>query len=156
MSAYCQPADISRFGVAAEVIDDLSEADVLIPAIQSASSLMDSYLGGSGRYTLPIISAGPDLARAAAVLAAWDLVRVHRLKPGEDPTTNPQKLEAGKILDWLKMVAEGTVTPTDVVDSSVGDETAGDLNAGFINSNEQRGYFSADRFVSLPFQGRRQ
>ena len=149
---YAELEDLTRYGVHPDLIAGLSAAEVLTPALAAAAQKINGYLGD---YTLPLTEWGPDLTRAEAVLAAWEVVRLHRLRPGESAIDHPLRLAAKEVEDWLARVSAGTVVLTDVIPvpgTSVGAEIA----LPMASSNAQRGYYD-DRGpgYSLPFQGGR-
>jgi phage gp36-like protein len=154
VAEYCEPEDIGRYGVNAEAIEDLSLDAQIKPAIQAASDEIDSYL--RGQYTLPLLSWGSDLTAAAAVISAWNILRVRGIRPGENPEDSALYLEYKHKIAWLKGIADDSIHP-EVTDSSSGAAVGVSTAAlPIISSNEQRGWFDSDVTGALPFQGRRQ
>jgi phage gp36-like protein len=154
MAEYCAPADLGIYGVNAEAISDLSVEEKVLPAIVVASAEIDSYLRGSGRYTLPLTAVGDDVKDAAAVLAAWRVLQVRGLKPGENPEDNALMVEVNRVRKWLAQIASGSVSPN-VTDSTPSPTAEGWEGVGQITSNEQRGTFNSYG-GGYAFQGRRQ
>ena len=152
MAQYCEPSEIGRYGVNAEAIADLN-AELITPVIVAVSDEIDTYL--RQQYVLPLSRWGSDITKAAAVMAAWEIISVRGFKPGENIEDSPLRLRYEDTLKWLKMVAAGTVAP-DVDDSDTSTPTAGaPAGAARVTSNSQRGYFSEDSSRAGPFQGSR-
>lgn len=151
--SYCDVPDLGRYGVNAEALELLPDAENQTPPIVAASGMIDSYL--RQQFTLPLIRWGGDITRACAIIAAWDIIRVRGLKPGENPEDNAIYLAYKEVLRWLELVAAGKVAP-DVVDSDTTTPTPGaPSGAARIASNTQRGYFTNNPNGALPFQGSR-
>lgn len=156
MSAYCTAADIAIHGVNAVAIASVSD-EAITKAIAAASADIDSYLKGSDKYTLPLVSWGSELTHAAAVIVAWRLLGAKGLRPGENPEDSALYLEYKRVFEWLKMIAQGTVLPDGIVDSSPPtDPGAVQFDHGIVSSNELRGYSGPAGGPYQPFQGRRQ
>ncbi len=136
MSAYCTVAEVSSLGIKRDAYADATN-DQIDREIASTSDLIDSYLGS--RYTLPLIVFPEVIRECCAKLSACDLVDAG----GRDPDPNGPDGMIDKIrkqwLDWLKMVAAGTVTPPGVIDSTPG-ATAGSSPGARILSSSSRGY----------------
>lgn len=77
-------------------------------ALASASAQIDSYL--SRVFKLPLLAFGVELARAAAVIAAWDLISVRGFNP---ETSQGQLLKEryDDVVTWLGKISEGKVKP---------------------------------------------
>jgi phage gp36-like protein len=151
MPRYCDTEDLGRFGANAEAFALLS-VDLTGPPCDAASEIVDGFL--KGRFTLPLTSWGQEIRRAAAIIAAWDILRVRGLKPGENPEDNALYLEYKQVLKWLGQVSAGDVTPS-VTDSSPGAVPGLSTVSTIVESNEQRGFFTETPGKALPFQGRR-
>jgi phage gp36-like protein len=150
---YCTAADLGIFGINAEALADLPIAENEVPPIAAASAKVDSYL--RQQYVLPLTRVGQDIREATAVIAAYRILSVRGLKPGENPEDANIRLQYEDTLAWLKLVAAGSVAP-DVDDSDVESPTAGaQAGAVRVSSNEQRGWYNEDRNSILPFQGGR-
>lgn len=116
--------------------------------IATSSGEIDSYL--SSRYTLPL-TVWPDVLRkCCAALAACDLVDTGGRDPNVDSIID---ITRKRWLDWLKMVAQGTVTPDGVIDSTPGGVPAA-LGGGVrVQSSDSRGYSTRNTGQSRgPFQ----
>jgi phage gp36-like protein len=71
-------------------------------ALVEASALIDSYV--RRRYATPIATPLPEIIRAAAVLARYDLAH------GDDRQPSEQMLEQRReVIAWLKDIRDGTV-----------------------------------------------
>jgi phage gp36-like protein len=155
MAEYCTPADLGRHGINPEAIADLSDDEVKLPAIRTASAEIDGYLG---RYRLPLLNWGDDLRACAAVIATWHIMRVRGTRPGERTEDDPLYLEYLRRLDWLKGIAHGLIHPA-VTDTSSGATVGISTAVGtvpVISSNTLRGWYEGDPSRAAPFQGRRQ
>jgi phage gp36-like protein len=152
MPAYCEPSEIGRYGVNAEAIGELND-ELITPVIVAVSDEIDTYL--RQQYVLPLTRWGSDITKAAAVMAAWEIISVRGFKPGENIEDSPLRLRYEDVKAWLKMVAAGTVAP-DVDDSDTSTPAAGaQSGSARVTSNSQRGYFSEDASRVGPFQGGR-
>lgn len=120
-------------------------------ALQQASSVIDSYL--RDRYTLPLLQAGNDIKRACLVMAVYYVMVARGYNPeaGGDPGIEKRYNDA---LAWLKLVAQGTVTP-DITDSSPGGTEGVPPAAPIVISSAQRGFSSRGdpNGKTWPFQG---
>lgn len=92
----------------------LSEPDpaVVSRALTEASAVVDSYL--RRRYQTPITSDEPEITRAAAILARYDLAH------GDDRQPSQQMIdERADVVSWLKGIRDGTILlDLDAVSSS--------------------------------------
>jgi len=118
--AYATRQDLTNT-VAAQALSHPSTG----PAVQDAKLLdaseeIDGYL--RDQYKLPLEDWGSDLIQRTCDIAAYRLVCLRGFNPDADGhfLTNYEKT-----LSWLKLVAEGKVSP-DVIDSSGGDQQPGD------------------------------
>jgi phage gp36-like protein len=73
-------------------------------ALQAASGLIDSYIGG--RYTLPLTTWGQDLLRACCVIAAYDLLTSRGFGMVNGPDDNI-RLRYLDIIKWLEDIRDG-------------------------------------------------
>jgi phage gp36-like protein len=159
VALYCNPQDLSRYGVNAAALADLAIDQQITPTIEAASDKIDSYL--RSRYTLPLFVWGSDIRACCAIMAAWQTLRVRGLRPGENVEDSPLYLAYQEQLKWLGQIAGGTVHP-EVTDSSSGAAVGLSADRPFIASDEQRGYHSGSIAGPLggwragPFAGRRQ
>lgn len=151
--SYCDVPDLGRFGVNAEALERMSDEETKIPAIQGASAMIDDYL--RDQFTLPLITWGTSIRRAAAIIAVYDIFTVRGGKPGDNPEDSILQIRYDDVIKWLKLVATGTVAP-DVVDSDTTTPLPGaPSGVARITSNTQRGYFNTGPGRALPFQGGR-
>jgi len=151
---YCDPEDLPRFGVNADALAGLSIDERIRPKIRQVSDEMNGYF--RSQFTLPLLVWGDDVRGCAAVMAAWEVLRVRGLKPGEDPEDNALRLAYVDKLSWLRQIAGGNVRPG-VTDSSAASSSGTNAPAASaqVASNEQRGWFSRDPADAGPFTGRR-
>lgn len=162
MARYAEIEDLYRFAASRETFEGLAAEEVLVPALDAASLLVDNYVGaatngyGTALYEVPLIDWGADIRRAAAVIAAWEIVRVHRIRPGEPVDENPLYLAYKDVLSWLKGLGTGAITivGVDPIPTEVG---GAGMGTPMASSNAQRGYHETSGFLgnTLPFQGGR-
>lgn len=82
----------------------LSEPDptLVTRALTEASALVDSYL--RRRYQTPVTADAPEVTRAAAILARYDLAH------GDDRQPSQQMIdERNDVVSWLKGIRDGLV-----------------------------------------------
>lgn len=147
MSAYCTVDELSDFGISEDAIGAI-EAPKLDAAITGASGLIDSYL--KGRFTLPLISWGSDLRRAAAIITVYDVIQTRGYNPNEDSEDDQLRLRYLDVIQWLRDIAAEKATPT-VEDSAPG---ASQVGAARFVSNDSRGWQVPDGSGGA-FTGRR-
>lgn len=155
MASYCDPADLGRYGINAEALDDLTVEEKVKPKIREISGRIDSYL--RAHFALPLSAWGDDIRGCCAIISAWEVVSLVRgLRPGEDIENNPLYKAAQQQWKWLAAIAGGTVHP-DVTDSSPGAQEGISLDQPAVISDELRGWSTdnASPGGALPFQGRR-
>lgn len=71
-------------------------------ALTEASACVDSYL--RRRYQAPVAAVVPEITRAAAVLARYDLMH------GDDRQPTQQAIDERRdVIDWLKSIRDGQV-----------------------------------------------
>lgn len=148
-ATYCTPRDLTVFGVPAEAIEDVSVDVNIVQTIEAASTWIDGYL--KKRYTLPLVTFGVDIKRAAAILAASDVLFSRGIDP-ESASYKVLRQRQDDIVAWLELVGQGSVVP-DVTDSS----TSGPIGRpgrARITANSSRGW-QTDSTRPAPFQGRR-
>ncbi len=104
---YCTPDQLDDLGIPTAAL-----AGISVPkqnaALLAASVLIDSYLGG--RFKLPLESYGGDLTLCCAKIAAFNLIAVRGMAPGN---ASYDTLREGwkDQLNWLKDVSAGRATP---------------------------------------------
>ncbi len=123
MTQYATIADLNAVGLSTAVTDGLGASAPAREALLNAnlikrSVFADGYLGGSGRYTLPLTAWGDDLRLAVCQLAAWDLMSVSRGFNPETPSGAMWMTRRDEAMRWLEGVAAGRVVPAGIVDSS--------------------------------------
>jgi len=152
VAEYCTLEDLSRLGVSAGALRNLSEGDMLT-VIGSTSSLIDSYLK-AGHYTLPLLSWGEDISEAAAAIAVWRLMKTRGYNPN-DAAHEAIRLDFEDKISWLKMVASNSVIP-DVEDSGSGSGPGLERPRGArVASSPQRGWQATVPGEGGPFSGGR-
>lgn len=114
--AYATSADLTNLGLPAAALARFDSA-TQTAALTAASSLIDSYL--ASRYTLPLVSWGDDLRRAACIITAYDLLSGLGFSPMAAADENLRR-RYEDVLAWLRGIAAGSVTPVSVVDSTPG------------------------------------
>jgi phage gp36-like protein len=149
MAAYCEAADLSKWGVNAAALDGIGTSEKTA-AIGGASDTIDSYL--RSRFDLPLTAYGDDVKRACAIIAVYDLIAARGYDPGE-PGDDNLRLRYEDILAWLKRVADGTVTPN-ATGSASGDTAGKPSFRAQVVSNTQRGWSISDGSGG-PFSGGR-
>jgi phage gp36-like protein len=152
MSAYCAPEDLGRLAVNRQALENLSNEEDINPAIESASSEVDSFF--KSRFTLPLTSWDAAVRRCCAVIAAWIALTTRGWRPGDNPEDQAIVMEVERQRKWLVQVSQGTATPT-VTDSSSGSPTGAAGGRPTVMSNEQRGFFTENPGRAVAFQGRR-
>ena len=155
MAEYCTLEDLSRLGVSAGALRNLSEED-MHSVIVSTSSLIDSYLK-AGQYVLPLVSWGEDVAEAAAAISVWRLMKTRGYNPN-DPAHEAIRLDFEDKIAWLKMVASNSVMPDVTQPPGAEQPLVGRVVAGaLIVSSPQRGWYtnSDDPNWGGPFSGGR-
>lgn len=74
----------------------------VIRALTEASAIVDSYL--RRRYQTPVTATAPEVTRAAAILARYDLAH------GDDRQPSQQMIdERTDVISWLKGIRDGSV-----------------------------------------------
>lgn len=150
---YCTAADLGVFGVNAEALEELPIQDNEQGPIAAASAKIDSYL--RQQYVLPLTRVGQDIREACAIMAAYRVLSVRGLKPGENPEDANIRLQYDDTLKWLVQIGKGEASP-DIDDSDPGTPAAGEqAGAPRVSSNVQRGWYSESVGRALPFQGSR-
>jgi phage gp36-like protein len=150
---YCTPADLAIFGINAEALEALPVQDNELPPIGAASARIDSYL--RQRYVLPLTRVGQDIREACAIIAAYRVLSVRGLKPGDNPEDANIRLQYEDMIAWLGKIAAGSVSP-DVDDSDPSTPGAGEQAAPpRVSSNVQRGFYTENPTAAGPFQGSR-
>lgn len=133
---YCTISQLHTFGVAAAAIAKFTATDQMV-AIEAGSRKIDSYLRAGGRYTLPLVQVGTDLARCCAIIASYDLLSSKGLNP--EGTDENVRLRYKDELAWLMLVSSGEVIP-DITDSGVGAAEGVPSGGARVVSATSRGY----------------
>jgi phage gp36-like protein len=118
--SYATRADLTSTVAAAALTHPSTGPTQQDAKLLAASEEIDGYL--RDQYQLPLTSWGSDVVQRTCDIAAYRLVCLRGFNPDADGLylTNYEKA-----LAWLKLVAEGKVSP-DVVDSSTGNQQPGD------------------------------
>jgi phage gp36-like protein len=151
MASYCTRAELSQYGIAADALEDVSTTDQ-DASISGASDLIDSYL--RQKFTLPLVAWGSDIRRACAIVAVYDLIAGNRGYNPATPGDDTLRLRYEDVLAWLKMIANGQVSP-EATDSSSGAVEGVPPPSGRVRfaSNAQRGWSTTG--TRGPFTGGR-
>lgn len=110
---YCDPSDITRYAVPEHAIEEI-DASTRAAACLSATAEADGYIGSA--HVLPLVSWGDDLRAHVASMAAARIFR----RRGADPE-GPDKIvfdAQSQALKWLARLADGRLTPPDMVDGA--------------------------------------
>lgn len=142
-AAYCTRPELAIWGAPAAALADI-DPENQDRAISSASTRIDGYL--AARVLLPLVTWGDDIRRAAAILAAYDLIPVTRGRnPEEAGDRDPIYDRYKDTVAWLEQVRDGRVTTT-----AVGQPPNSARNVPVVISNASRGWQGG----SGPFTGR--
>lgn len=116
-------AELIAFGLPG---DALSVIDVAVRDASRAgvSAVALGYI--KKRATLPLISWGDDIKRAAADLCVYDLMTYRGFDPGSNSGAVIVKRNDDAVA-WLRDVARGIVEPVDMVDSTPDTDEQGPL-----------------------------
>ena len=133
---YCTILQLQTLGVSAAAIAKYSAARQT-EAIEAASRKIDSYLRAGGRYTLPLVQVGTDLARCCAIITTYDLLSSKGLNP--EGTDENVRLRYKDELAWLMLVSSGEVIP-DITDSGAGAAEGVPSGGARVVSATSRGY----------------
>lgn len=134
--AYCTIAQLEALGVNASALSKFA-APQKTAGIEATSRKIDSYLRAGGRYTLPLVQAGNDLARCCAIITSYDLLSTKGLNP--EGTDENVRLRYKDELAWLEDVRDGKVIP-DITDSGVGAAEGVPSGGARVVSATSRGY----------------
>jgi phage gp36-like protein len=118
--AYATRADLSSSIAAAALSHPSTGTAAQDAKLLQASEEIDGFL--RDQYQLPLEDWGSDLVQRCCDIAAYRLVCLRGFNPDADGLYLENYKQA---LAWLKLVAEGKVSP-DVIDASGGDQQPGD------------------------------
>ncbi len=147
LTAYCSVDQLQNIGVNVGALAKVRREDKEA-AIEAASRTIDAYIQRT--FTLPLFVAGSDLGRAAAIIAAYDLISGRGFNPeaGADKNLRDRYLD---ILKWLDMVNKGDIVPVGVTDSNTASREPA---AARVTSGSSRGYsVRGTGQLRGPFQG---
>jgi len=110
---YAALADLTASGITSAAIGSVTQQQQQAQ-LDAANAKIDSYIGA--KFTLPLVSWGPDLRDAAVAIAAFGIIAFRGFDPEDegDKVFADRKKEA---IAWLEQVAKGEVTPV-VADST--------------------------------------
>lgn len=150
ITQYAQIADLDT-GINAAALAGVDPA-VKTANLVDASAIIDGYL--RDQFTLPLTgTVGGDIRRACVNIAVYFIMvgRGYNPDAGADPGIRERYTDA---LTWLKLVAQGTVTPT-VTDSSAGSAEGRPGARPGVFSSSSRGFSSRGdpNGRQWPFQG---
>lgn len=140
MARYASTDDLFALGAPEAAFEGLSAPD-LESGLSAACDFVDSYL--SGRFTLPLVVWGGDMRRAVCIIAAYDVITgrgYNTQNVGGDSDQLKERYDS--IIQWLRDIARGDVTPV-VTDSSTG----GGGGGGGGGSGDSAAYVVAPRLV---------
>ncbi len=148
VTIYCTVAQLESIGMRAEALAKLPTL-AKQQAVEVASRLIDGFLGA---FTLPLMAIGTDLTRAAAIIAAYDLLSAKGLNP-DNSASDANVVDRYKdTMKWLLLVAQGTVTPSGIIDSSPGAE-AGESASARVISDPSRGFSTRGSPFGTTYRG---
>jgi phage gp36-like protein len=131
-TAYAQPSELG-IAIVKDALAEVSEPDK-VDACIVASDEADGYL--SGGYTLPITAWGDDLRLHSAKMATYHVLNGRGRQPdGPDDLIDMGYAHA---LKWLKGVAERSIRPSGIVDSTPDVHEAGSVG---VVSDAVRGWW---------------
>jgi len=133
---YCTIDQLQTLGVNAAALTKFTAPQKTV-GIEAASRKIDSYLRAGGRYVLPLIQAGTDLARCCAIITSYDLLSNKGLNP--EGTDENVRLRYKDELLWLADVRDGAVIP-DITDSGTGAAEGVPSGGPRVVSATSRGY----------------
>jgi phage gp36-like protein len=110
---YCTVDELETLGMGGRAFRDRPEPEKLA-AIATATSFIDSHL--RNQYTLPLQVIGPDIRRAAAIIASYYLLVSRGFDPS-DEGNNVILEERDRQMRWLEGIAKGSIAPA-ITDSS--------------------------------------
>jgi len=112
--AYATETDLTNTGLSAQIVGQLTTAQVTAYLAES-SSVVDSYL--RGRYSVPLTTVPESIRKATVNLAACDILQTLGYKPEEYDAGYKARCE--KTLEWLKDISAGRASLGDVDDTVI-------------------------------------
>jgi phage gp36-like protein len=135
---YAEIADARRLGLGARAFSD-EDLGALNSNLDAASGEADGYF--ANQYTLPLTAWGQDVRAAVCKIAVYEFLSVRGLSPEPGSPDGNIKDRAKDARAWLKMVGDGTITPTGISDSTP--NTPGTTGVQpEVYSSSQRGWSS--------------
>lgn len=146
---YAAIADLTLYGAPAGAFA-ATTPEQQQAAVNAGNALADDYLGR--RFKLPLAQWGPDLVRAVAVIATYDLIVVRGSNP-DAPGNADLHARWLAAIQWLQGVAEGNISPQLMQGAPTA--TGGGATGGQGTFVESVSSDDAGRFVvSRPISGR--
>jgi phage gp36-like protein len=142
VTQYAQISDFAVAGVPASAVAMFTDQQKN-QALVNASRLLDGYF--RSKFTLPFVQVGQDVARAAAIVAAYDLMVSRGYNPaaGADSIILTRYREIigtpPSLLGWADLVSNGKIAP-DVTDSSPQAVEGSPSSRARVISSSQRGW----------------
>lgn len=151
ITEYTDRNGLEAWGIPAGALKGV-RSEVIDLAIDSASRLVDSYIGSV--YSLPLEAVGRDVARATAVIAAYDLLSVRGFNPATPGADENFRLRYEDAIAWLDKVRKGDVVSTGTV-GAPGEPapTASSVGRPSVISSSQRGWSSRGGGIGGGFVG---
>lgn len=119
MPVYATTDDLEMFGLPASWFANVP-LETRNAHLASASKLADGYL--FSRYKLPLVSWGTDLTQQVCELACASLAR----RFGQNaPDADTMQLRRIAAMRWLEGVNGASISPTDIIDSTVTTDESG-------------------------------
>ena len=118
VQVYATPADLYTLGIPLSAVSGI-DAATLHGALAAASDMIDSALGNIAG--LPLTVWGADIRRAAAIIAAYDVLTARGVNPDVDAGVRERYLDiVGRpgMSGWLGQVANGKLTPPGIIDAT--------------------------------------
>ena len=145
---YAAVSDLALYGAPASAFS-ATTAGQQQAAVDAANQLADDYLGR--RFALPLSTWGADLVQAVAAIATYNLIVVRGANP-EAPGNIDLHARWQAAIDWLKGIAEGTITPPAMTGNSTATGAGATGGEGefvaSVASDESTGQFVVSRPVS--------
>lgn len=104
---YADVTDLTNLGCPEAALSSIS-TDRRNAALQAASGIVDSYVGT--RFKLPLTAYGDELKQAVCSIAAWRLLSVRGLAPG-NASAETLRDNHDDAMRWLRDVAAGKAVP---------------------------------------------
>lgn len=145
MSSYASTTDLVTMSIASTAIASVATASQQA-VLDAASIEADGYL--AAQYHLPITAWGADLKQHVCDIAAYRLMCLRGYSPGGSDDIFRERYDDA--IAWLKLVAQGTVSPPNIVDSTPAvREGAPEIQTG-LGGNTVGGGVSPQQYLGGP------